>query len=159
MGARRSLACPRCRAERVTKALGRQKISCNKCGHVFLAAQAEEFTQSPGAPAETGPSTGAPVTPSGLGMGNVTVLKPVRLKMSRGGLEKSPPPAGAPAQAPTAQEAVPIGQQGGGAASAPSPAPARAPLKSAPSGASSGEGGDDPTPPRRGPSPYHRPAA
>lgn len=126
MGARRSLACPSCGAERTTKAIGRQKLTCGRCGASFLAASAKEF--EPRAEPSTNERGGEPETPAKpeqpAGLGGVKLEPPVRLKLPKGGLAETKggdAPASADPSDPPAKEA-----QGGAVGPAPDPPPRKA---------------------------------
>jgi len=63
MAARRSIACPNCQTERVSKASGRVRIRCAGCGAYYLASSALDPSARPVEPGsaavDTEPATGS----------------------------------------------------------------------------------------------------
>lgn len=137
MGARRTVLCPRCRAPRVTKAVGRTRLSCTGCGSTWLARDAEE--QPAPEPAASAPesadlpspapiahaadgdpaATATPTTTGTAGIGAVNVLEADVLRIDPPSLafpEPAPaPPGGQPAPPapalpvpPPASESAPV---------------------------------------------------
>lgn len=125
MGAQRTIACPHCGEARVTKASGRQALTCSSCGRSFLvrdAAEAAPVVEEPvAAPAPVAAAGAAPPARAGEAIGGVQVLAPASLSIGALAFPEDPPqpPEGEPPAVP-APPASPAADQ----PDAPTPAPA-----------------------------------
>ena len=108
MGAQRTVACPHCEAPRVTKAIGRQRLTCTSCGRSWLARDSRPTgaPEQPPAPVPAAVSAAAPAGPS-AGIGGVDVLPPASLSI--GSLAFPDAPLEPTAPAPTVPAAAASG--------------------------------------------------
>lgn len=152
VGALRTIACPHCRAERTTKASGRQELRCDRCGRRFApvdadaAAPPEMSGEAPSladAPATAGPPQPPPAretaaAPPSAGKATIAAPKTVRVRRPPPPATAEPAPGAvatpqAPPQPPAAATAHPSGTARRSAPETPSP-PAAAPPQPAAGG-------------------------
>lgn len=83
MAAQRIVACPACDAPRVTKATGRQVLTCTACGRPGLVRdwKSSGVGSAPAGPRLAPPAPPAQVSPALAGLGGVEVLPPAQLRI------------------------------------------------------------------------------
>lgn len=120
MGAQRTVGCPHCGAGRVTKASGRQALTCLSCRRPFLVRDAAPVVETPAPAADP---VGAA---SGGGIGGVEVLAPAKLSIGALAFPEDPPepPASEPLADPVPAASPPAASAEPPAETVPVPAPA-----------------------------------
>jgi hypothetical protein len=139
MGVQRTVLCPACRTPRVTKASGRQRLSCLSCGRPWLVRDSIETELAPAgapsaeaseAPVADPPAPAAPETATNVPgvLGGATVLPPAALEI--GGIafpEPAPPAPPAAIPAPSPLSPGPVGGPAELGEPEPSPPPPMSP--------------------------------